>query len=131
MLYPLAMEQAARSIVGSAAEIIRTPNNILGIEYLRALKKFGSKIIPVTMKRLATDHDSDLLTERLHRPRIFAICSLPVGLTVPCAIFLKELLRCSLGNSKRGRPIGLHMIDKPVLSYIRRLEPADFEDFRC
>lgn len=128
MLYPLAMEQAARSIVGSAAEIIRTPNNILGIEYLRALKKFGSKIIPVTMKRLATDHDSDFadgevasasyIRNMFFTGRAYsAMRYIPEG---AIEVFIREIAR-GVG------PIGLQMIDKPVLSYIRRLEPADFE----
>ena len=32
--------------------LIRSPNNILGIEYLKALKKLDSKIIPLTYKRI-------------------------------------------------------------------------------
>lgn len=39
-------------------ETLFTPNNILGIEYLRALKKFNSKVIPYTCKRVGVSHDS-------------------------------------------------------------------------
>ena len=40
-------------------EILRTPNNILGAEYLKALKELNSDIIPFTLKRTSVSHDSD------------------------------------------------------------------------
>lgn len=36
---------------GNFLEILNKPNNILGIEYLKAIEKHSSKIIPVTVKR--------------------------------------------------------------------------------
>lgn len=38
--------------------LIRSPNNILGIEYLKALKKLDSKIIPLTYKRIGASYNS-------------------------------------------------------------------------
>lgn len=43
---------------GNAAEAISQPNNILGIEYLKALKRFKSSIKPVTIKRLGQGYNS-------------------------------------------------------------------------
>lgn len=37
-------------------EIINTPNNILGIEYLKALKRINSKIIPYTILRMGANY---------------------------------------------------------------------------
>lgn len=37
------------------------PNNLLGIEYCKSLKKTNSSIKPVTVKRLASEHNSDIL----------------------------------------------------------------------
>lgn len=39
-------------------KILKGPNNILGIEYIRALKKTGSRIRPVTVLRTGAGHDS-------------------------------------------------------------------------
>ena len=39
-------------------EILKSPNNILGAEYLKALKSLDSKIIPFTVSRKAVMHDS-------------------------------------------------------------------------
>ncbi len=40
----------------SESIVSQTPNNILGIEYLHALKKLKSDIIPFTLKRKAVEH---------------------------------------------------------------------------
>ena len=39
------------------SEIVASPNNILGIEYLKALKAIGSSMKPMTVKRLGADHN--------------------------------------------------------------------------
>ena len=47
------------------AEIIKSPNNILGIEYISALNKISSSIIPVTLKREGAEHNSDIFSENI------------------------------------------------------------------
>lgn len=42
----------------SDSSVSKTPNNILGIEYLRALRKIKSNIIPFTVKRNSVNHGS-------------------------------------------------------------------------
>jgi len=38
------------------SEILSSPNNVLGIEYIKALRKLNSKITPLTVKRIGTGH---------------------------------------------------------------------------
>lgn len=40
-------------------EIIKSPNNILGIEYIKAIKKTGSHLIPCTITRKGNDYHDD------------------------------------------------------------------------
>lgn len=47
--YPSAREKAYEHILPKG--LLSTPNNILGIEYLRALLRLNSKITPITIKR--------------------------------------------------------------------------------
>lgn len=54
-----ARENALRNIDSESADIIKSPNNILGVEYISALRKIGSGIIPVTFSRVGAEHDSD------------------------------------------------------------------------
>ncbi len=45
-------------------KVLSSPNNILGIEYLKALKRRGSRISPLTVRRQGQDyHDTRLLPE--------------------------------------------------------------------
>lgn len=56
--YPRAVSEILREIDKESAEIISEPNNILAVEYLRALKYFKSGIKPFTVKRSGAGHDS-------------------------------------------------------------------------
>lgn len=56
--YPRAVTEILRKTDMQSAEIISEPNNILAVEYLRALKYFKSDIKPFTIKRSGAMHDS-------------------------------------------------------------------------
>ncbi|MDK2918343.1 MAG: hypothetical protein PWQ37_1076 [Candidatus Petromonas sp.] len=59
--FPLARQKALlRSFDDNEVyeDILKSPNNILGIEYLKALKQIGSKIEPVTIKRIKAPYNS-------------------------------------------------------------------------
>lgn len=54
--YPKALETAVREIYGNdTADILSTPNNVLAVEYLKALSQ---NIIPLPIQRKSVSHDS-------------------------------------------------------------------------
>lgn len=55
--YPKALSSVINGIDTEIAEIISSPNNLLAIEYLRALRKFTSSIMPFTVRRVYSSHD--------------------------------------------------------------------------
>lgn len=60
--YPKAVSAALSSYMGweadgTANDILRNPNNVLGIEYIKALMTLGSSIEPVAVKRIASGHN--------------------------------------------------------------------------
>lgn len=62
--YPLARCRALGEYTGSAkyADIMKEPNNILGIEYLKALKELNSPVRPYTIRRKGAGyHDTSLV----------------------------------------------------------------------
>lgn len=63
--FAVARENALRLISPESADVIKSPNNILGVEYVSALKKIGSKIVPVTFKRIGAEHDSEEFSENI------------------------------------------------------------------
>ncbi|MGN0174321.1 MAG: nucleotidyltransferase [Acutalibacteraceae bacterium] len=58
--YAAAREQAVKELYGEEfSSLLKSPNDILGSEYLRALKKLNSDIKPLTIKREGVDHHDD------------------------------------------------------------------------
>ncbi len=61
--FPAARQDALEKTLPNpdCLDIIRNPNNILGIEYLKALKRLHSSIVPYTIERKGADyHDTSL-----------------------------------------------------------------------
>lgn len=53
-----ARERAIKAVNPHGYDIVKEPNNILAIEYLKAIKKTGSSIIPHTIKRAGAGYNS-------------------------------------------------------------------------
>ena len=66
--YPKARENALLMYLQDIrrfTNVLSTPNNILGIEYLKALKKFKSPIMPVAIKRFDVGYNDTTYTENI------------------------------------------------------------------
>ena len=55
--YPAARQKAFRGLIDE--EILSSPNNILALEYIKALIEIESSIEPVTVKRYGTDYHDE------------------------------------------------------------------------
>lgn len=65
--FPSARHNALKSYLKTIghddlSDILKSPNNILGIEYLKALKKLKSSIKPLTIRRVGNDYNSTEMT---------------------------------------------------------------------
>lgn len=63
--FPAARQAALKKYLDnddSLSSLLETSNNILAIEYLKALKKLSSRIKPITIKRIANAYNSEQLT---------------------------------------------------------------------
>lgn len=56
--YPRALCEVLKTADAGSAEIISKPNNLLGVEYLHALKSLNSDMKPFTVQRRGAAHDS-------------------------------------------------------------------------
>lgn len=64
--YPRAQEKAVLMYLNDIrkyANVLSSPNNILGIEYLKAIKKLKSNIFPITIKRESNHNSNELLPD--------------------------------------------------------------------
>jgi predicted nucleotidyltransferase len=95
-----------------------TPNDILAIEYIRALRDTAPRVQPVAVKRRGGAHDGPRGSASAIRRRILETGRLPFG--VPFSHIWKEEI-------KAGRaPISLAAQERAVLSHLRRMTAADF-----
>lgn len=58
MSFAAAREKVLHEALGPEAKLLQTPNNILGVEYLKALFALGSSMTPMTTLRAGAGHDS-------------------------------------------------------------------------
>ena len=58
--YPLAISEAIKDL-SELSDVFTKPNNILAIEYIKALWQLKSTIIPLTLQRKGADFHSDIL----------------------------------------------------------------------
>ena len=58
--YAAAQQKAAGAILGAGSVVFESPNNLLGIEYLKAISARNSPLKPLTIKRTGGEHDSDM-----------------------------------------------------------------------
>ena len=60
-----ARENAVSEISQSSADLLRSPNNILAVEYLKALRRMSAPISPETVRRVGSAHDSLTVSESI------------------------------------------------------------------
>ncbi len=88
--FAAARENALRAVNPDWADIIQSPNNILGVEYAAALKRINSRIMPVTFARVGAEHDSlqtegEIASASLLRQKIGAGESIDMYVPQPAA----------------------------------------------
>lgn len=60
--YAAALGHALENSYQISPDMIKSPNNILGIEYLRAIENFSPQLIPLPVTRQQSQYNSSLLT---------------------------------------------------------------------
>lgn len=56
--FAAARQLAAEKLAGDRAGLLATPNNILAVEYIKAIRTQGLALRPITVKRIGSAHDS-------------------------------------------------------------------------
>lgn len=104
----------------SLDSLLSSPNNILGIEYIRALLRRKSSIVPVTVKRLGAGYHDGFLTGS-------DSSSVPSG--SPCSAFA---IRQTFREGNAGAEPDLHMPPESealLRAWIRENRPVHPDDF--
>ncbi len=122
--YAAARQKAALKALGREASILESPNNILGVEYIKAVKKLGSKIKPLTFRRIGAGHDSAELLETASASKIRAM--LRKGEDA-FAYIPPEAAAVLSEEIKRGRaPVFVENCESAILAKLRGMRRSDF-----
>lgn len=106
--FAVAREKAAVSL-GAEVDILNSPNDNLGIEYIIAAKSLGLDIAFRCIKRIGAMHDSDSITDNF----------------VSSSFIRGKLKDGDLGYAERFMPIALRgFIETDFISDIKRIETA-------
>jgi len=55
--YATARQMAVHNRIGAVSSVLESPNNILGIEYIKAIYNLGLDMLPLTVQRFGSAHD--------------------------------------------------------------------------
>ena len=127
--FAAARQAALTHLAPQYAEILATPNNTLAVEYLKAICTQKANLIPVTVTRIGQRHDAnEAVSEEVCpsassvRKALFegahadALAGIP---TLAADVLAREIAR-------GGAPIFFDRLELSVMSYLRRLTPADY-----
>ena len=132
--YPKARENAILFYLNDIrkySNILSTPNNILAIEYLKAIKKLKSKIMPITIKRYGSEYNSLDINNKFASAT--AIRNLiKDGNTNIETLLPKSSFDILNENIKYGKALnGIAVFEKEILYTLRKMsieEIADIQD---
>lgn len=119
-----ARELAAAEFLGDTAALLSEPNDILAVEYLKAIKRTGADMQPLAICRKGAGHDSrsegEYPSAMLLRKRMQAGEDLSPYIPQPAMeVFRREL---TAGRSRDEK-----MLEVALLSRLYRLHPEDFD----
>ena len=117
-----ARQLAAEASVGDAALLLSKPNDILAVEYLKAIQRTGAHMQPLVIHRAGADHDSTETGEycsAMHLRNMIREGEDP-------APYIPQPAAEVLGREK-GRMRDEKLLEIALLSRLYRLKPEDFD----
>ncbi len=125
--YAAARQRALEERLGGTAEIIESPNNILAVEYLKAIRTLGAELKPITIKREGAAHDGS--GEGRCRSAAELREMLQKGEDI--SAFVPERAREVYENEiTQGRLIHRDKLETALLSRLRMFDADYFESMR-
>lgn len=119
-----ARELAAAEALGDTAALLSDPNDILAVEYLKAVKRLGVGLQPLAIRRTGAAHDSaaegEYPSAMQLRKRLQNGDDLSVFIPQPAMkVFRREL---AAGRSRDAK-----LLEVALLSRLYSLDPEDFD----
>ncbi|PKM73793.1 MAG: nucleotidyltransferase [Firmicutes bacterium HGW-Firmicutes-16] len=120
--YATARQAALSKSIGSLADHLGTPNNILAVEYLKAIYDQRLRIEPLTIKRIGAGHDEEGGSASDIRGLLSQ--GKPIKNYVP-----KEASEVFYRESEQGRgPVFMEDLESAILSRFRMMDDRIFSE---
>ena len=114
--YPAALKKVVEEYYTSdIVDILTGPNNILGVEYIRALDLIGGMIEPVTVKRYGAAHDSEEISRTVSASKLRKM------------IRNGEDVTCYTDFSGYENYAVIERLETAILAKLRTMTKSDFE----
>lgn len=125
--FPRAREMVLEKTAPDAASLLRRPNDILAVEYLKAAARLDSRMCPLAVPRAGSAHDSPLPGGSIASAS-FIRSLLADGQTEKALCFMPESAAavCRREIAEGYAPLQPQAAETAMLSYLRRLGPHDF-----
>ncbi len=115
--YPKSQELVIEELFSDKYKNICTPNNILGLEYLKSIEKLNSNIVPITVKRNNEYYSSSQIRENLRNDISFD------GFVPE---YTKQIINENLSNGHIVKSIKQY--EKEIIYTIRKMSFEDLTD---
>ncbi len=131
--FAAARQRAAERLCGADAEILGNPNDILGVEYCKALRAQASAIVPLALPRVGAAHDAAAAdayaSASFLRERILESDTAD-GCDAWSRYVTADMLRLYAAERAAGRaPVRMETMERAVLTRLRAMTEADFAAF--
>ncbi|MDO5555098.1 MAG: nucleotidyltransferase [Clostridia bacterium] len=130
--YPKARDNALMLYLNNVrkyANVLSNPNNILAIEYLKAIKKLKSKIKPITIKRIGTEYNSLILNGNFASAT--AIRNLINNNKDIKSLLPKTSFKIVSQNTKYGKIIkNLYAFEKEIIYTLRKMSIEEIHNLQ-
>ena len=122
--YPKAREIAIKSYLkdNDISKILSTPNNILGIEYLKALKKTNSKIKPISIQRSGNKYNDTDITGNMASATAIRNIIKDDGFNILRNVLPESSYSTIMNNIKSGHLVyDLSTFEKQIIYNLRKM----------
>ena len=124
MSFAAAREAAVRAMIGDDADALTQPNDILGVEYCKALIESGSAIAPLALFRKAVGHNGETAEGFAPAGHIRALLTRGEDASAyltreSAAGYARE---CAIGRA----PVQMANAERAILSRLRMMDEATF-----
>ncbi|MFR0799116.1 MAG: nucleotidyltransferase family protein [Oscillospiraceae bacterium] len=125
--FAAAREAAARKLLGEKAAVLAQPNDILGVEYCKAIARQAAALMPLALPRRGVGHDGGAAegfasASRIRELLINGACADEFLTPESAAICARE---CAAGRA----PVTMANAERAILARLRAMREDDFAPF--